>query len=249
MENSIDILNELLDLSPTLAAMEKVNVFTVPDGYFEYVSADIMAGIGQETGGHKNRISVLSGAEVPHDYFDTLADTILQRIKAKTAEDAATEIRVLSPMLYSVQNENVFETPPGYFRGLSENILNKVKPRPAVIRIQRLSSFFFRYAVAAAFTGMMALGVFKFTSSADEKIPLPDYVTAGLQVQNVDQELDKISDADIVKYLESGGTDVKAAFVANSIEKNDLPAQEEYLMDDQALDKYLNHINLNDLKN
>ena len=74
-------------------------------------------------------------------------------------------------------------------------------------------------------------------------------VIAGLQVQNVDQELANISDADIVKYLEATGTDVKAAIVANSVDENELPSQEDYLMDDKALDKYLNSINLNDLKN
>ena len=50
MENRNDILNELKELSPTLAAIEKVNVFTVPDGYFERVSADILVGIEVENG-------------------------------------------------------------------------------------------------------------------------------------------------------------------------------------------------------
>ena len=152
-------------------------------------------------------------------------------------------------MLYSIQNENVFEVPSGYFKNLSNNILDKVKPQPKVIKMQRRSSIFFKYAVAAAFTGVMALGVFKFTASDDKATELPAYVTAGLQVEDVDQELAKIPDADIMQYLEANGTDVKAAMVANSTDKNELPSQEEYLLDDNTLDNYLNSINLNDLKN
>ena len=34
MEKSTEILNELMSISPALAAIERVNVFTVPEGYF-----------------------------------------------------------------------------------------------------------------------------------------------------------------------------------------------------------------------
>ena len=287
MENSIDILNELKELSPTIAAIEKVNVFTVPQGYFEYLGADIMMGIEAENGtnhvspvadvpaGYFDTLSdsilnkikeqevevdILSANltslagknvyEVPQGYFDELPDSILAKIKTAETEDAATEIRTLSPMLYSIQNENVFEVPQGYFGNLSDEILDKAKPQSKVIPMQRRSSNIFKYAVAAVFTGVMALGVFKFTGNSTEKIELPNYVMIGLNdIKDVDQELAKISDADIVKFLEANGTDVKTAMVANSIDENKLPSQEDYLFDEQALDKYLNSINVDELKN
>ena len=68
-------------------------------------------------------------------------------------------------------------------------------------------------------------------------------------IKDVDQELAKISDADIVKFLEANGTDVKTAMVAGSIDENELPSQEDYLLDEKALDKYLNSINIDELKN
>ena len=37
--------------------------------------------------------------------------------------------------------------------------------------------------------------------------------------------------------------------VANSVDENELPSQEDYLLDEKALDKYLSSINVNDLKN
>ncbi len=243
MENRIDILNELKELSPVVAAIQKVNVFTVPEGYFVHLSTDILVGIEK---GLSNTASSVS--DVPTGYFDTLADTILSKIKALDAEDAAVEIRALSPMLYSIQNENVFVVPKNYFENLSGTVLNKVKPQPKVVTMQRRASVFFKYAVAAVFTGAMALGVLKF-AGGDKEIILPDYVTAGLQVQDVDQELAKISDDEIIKFLEASGTDVNAAIVANSIDENELPTQEDYLLDEKALDKYLNSINIDALKN
>lgn len=292
MENRIDILNELQGLSPTIAGLEKVNVFRVPLGYFESLSADILIGIETENGRNNSATSVtdvpagyfetLAGSilnkikaqdiekadaeintlsaeligmshknvfEVPQGYFDTLAGSILTKIKAAEVEDAAAEIRALSPMLYSIQNENVFKVPQGYFEGLSETVFNSVNPQTKVVSMKSRTASFFKYAVAAAFTGVMALGIFKFTGNSTEKIELPDYVTAGLKVQDVDQELAKISDADIVKFLEASGTDVKTAMVANSIDENELPSQEDYLMDEKTLDKYLNSINVDNLKN
>lgn len=246
MENRTDILNELKELSPTIAAMEKVNVFTVPQGYFDCLSADILMGIETENGSGN---TVSPTADVPAGYFDTLAGSILAKIKTPETEDAVTEIRALSPMLYSIQNEHVFDVPMGYFEGFSETVLNTVNPPVKVVSMKRRTSTFFKYAVAAAFTGVMALGVFKFTDNSTEKIELPDYVTAGLQVQDVDQELAKIADADIVNFLEANGTDVKTAMVAGSIDENELPSQEDYLLDEKALDKYLNTINIDELKN
>ena len=251
MENSIDILNELKELSPIIAGMEKINVFKVPDEYFEHLSDDIMMGIKTESGIKDHVSANTSIADVPEGYFGSLADNVLAKIKSLTTEDAAAELRILSPMLYSIQNQNVFDVPDGYFEGLSEDVLTKLQPQQQkVIVMRKRSNTFLKYAVAAAFTGVMALGVFKFTSnSKDNNDPV---IAQGIQIakeNKFDEELAKVTDADIVKFLEANGSDVKSALVANSVDENELPAQEDYLLDDKALDKYLNSINVNELKN
>lgn len=247
MENKEYILNELQELSPIIASIKKINVFTVPDGYFSYLPADIMLGVKTENGLPADALAE-PATDLPVGYFDTLAGNILQKIKTGQPETAAEEIRALSPMLYSIQNENVFDVPAEYFKNTATEILEKARPKAKLIPLQKRSSTFLKYAVAAAFTGAMALAVFKFTGSSNNKI-LPEYVKAGMQINDVDGELAKISDADIVKYLEETGTDVKAAYVANSIDENELPSQDDYLQDEKALDKYLNNINIDDLKN
>lgn len=251
MENRTDILNELSELSPVIAGIEKINVFTVPAGYFENLSSGILAGIATEENVSDLSFSDFTTNDVPQGYFDTLADTILGKIKAKNAENVSDELRALSPMLYSIQGENVFEVPQGYFTGLAETILTRVKPQQTkVVAISRRSNTFIKYAIAAAFTGVMALGVFKFTNNnktnVDPIVALGDKIA---RENRFDEELEKVDDADIVKFLEANGSDVKAALVANSVDENELPSQEDYLMDEKALDKYLNSINAKELKN
>ena len=302
METRLDILNELKELSPVIAGIEKVNVFTVPEGYFENLHNDILTGIESEKSLVINAFSNASSTDVPQGYFDTLADTILNKIKMQHAENAfdelrtlspmlysiqnenvfavpqgyfdslpgavlnkikmqnavsaSDELRTLSPMLYSIQNENIFTVPQGYFDSLSDTILDRVKPEQTkVVSMRRRSSTFMKYAVAAAFTGVMALGVFKL---ADDKRVSVDPVLAnsivgiGTEIareNKFDEELAKINDADIVKYLEASGNDVNAALVANSVDENELPNQVDYLMDEKALDNYLDNINVKGLSN
>ena len=243
METGIDILNELKGLSSLLAGMEKLNVFTVPQGYFENLPGLMLMAVKDETG-FLDHISRTTTATVPAGYFDGLADTILNRVKAQQNETAAAELRVLSPMLYSIQNENVFEVPAGYFDTLPEAIVEKIHPHQTkVIVMRKRSTAFMKYAVAAAFTGVMALGVFKFTAPADVK-------GGDAMTINIDKELDKVSNEDIIKYLEANGENVDATTVAGkTLDANDLPSQDDYINDDKALDKYLDNITANDLKN
>lgn len=295
MNSSNDIWNELNELSPLLAGLEKRNVFTVPAGYFESLAPTVLMSVKEETGGLLESISNHSSLSVPQGYFDTLAGNILNKIKTAENEtpelkdlsaviygipktnvfavpqsyfenladtvlnkaaqhhNAATELKTLSPLLYDLQNKNVFTVPEGYFESLSATIADKLKPQAAkvVMMSKRSTTTIFKYAVAAVFTGVMALGVYKFTNNSGKNNP--DAVVAiGTQIakdNKFDEELSKVSDDDILKYLQANGNEVDVAVVANTVDENELPTQEDYLTDDKALDKYLDNIDLNDLKN
>lgn len=294
MNSSNDIWNELNELSPLLAGLEKRNVFTVPAGYFESLAPTVLMSIKEETGGLLESISSHSSLSVPQGYFDTLAGNILNKIKAAETEttelkelstvvydipktnvftvpqdyfenladtilnkatqhhNAATELKTLSPLLHTLQNKNVFTVPEGYFESLSATVLNKTKPQEAkvVMMGKRSTTTIFKYAVAAVFTGVMALGVYKFTNNSGKNNS--DAVAIGTQIakdNKFDEELSKVSDDDIIKYLQANGNEVDVAVVANTVDENELPTQEDYLTDDKALDKYLDNIDLNDLKN
>ena len=272
MNNSNNILNELKELSPLIAGMEKVNVFTVPEGYFEMLGECILMNVKEEAGGFLSTIANQSFRQVPQGYFESLADNILNKVKAQDdadkelkellptlhnitnknvftvppeyfeslagnilnnitdKDDAATELKELSPMLYSIQNKNVFTVPQAYFESLSAAILDKTKPQQAkvVTMVSRRTTTILKYAVAAVFTGIIALGVFKFTSIGNKAEAPINY--SNIMKTNVDAELAKISDAEILNFLTKEGVDVEAAvavaqmqdkFDAEEINSND----------------------------
>lgn len=268
MTNSIDTTNELKELSPMLGGMEKVNVFTVPAGYFERVGEDILLTVNEETGTLLNSISNQIETKVPPGYFDSLAEIILSKIKSKEANSLNAinenqssllsspfpppleeiEEAKLSPTLFSIQNKNVFTVPYGYFEALPENILSLIKPRQVKVVNMGNRNNWFKYAAAAAFVGIVMFTAFKFMGN-NNKVELPQYVKEGMKINNVDDELAKITDEDIIKYLQADSIDVDAALVANTIDENELPAPDDYFTDDKTLDYYLDNIDINDLKN
>ncbi|MGZ4048807.1 MAG: hypothetical protein ACXVNN_05545 [Bacteroidia bacterium] len=127
MKNSPEILNELMVISPLLAALEKVNVFSVPEGYFNELHSRITNYAILNNSSPVENINKRNLQEVPAGYFDSLSDSILAKVKAAYPESAKEEISNLSPLLYSLKRENIFTVPEGYFDNLSNLILAKLR--------------------------------------------------------------------------------------------------------------------------
>ncbi len=123
METKTDILNELDAISPLIAGIKKVNVFTVPNEYFETISDTVMVCLREE-GFAFTTSNARSATEVPIGYFDELAASILGKIKANDA--ASEEIKYLSPLLFDLQKKQVFKAPKDYFQNLPERIVEKI---------------------------------------------------------------------------------------------------------------------------
>lgn len=243
MENRNEILNELKEISPLLAGLEKENLYTVPEGYFEGVAGNLLQVVQDENAGLLKHISRQQQGAVPEGYFDNLAAGILEKIKAQQEE---------YPVLAGISKENVYTVPAGYFDGLGSTILSKVQePQGKLVQMGGKGNSWFKYAAAAVFTGMIALGVYKFTGSSNST-SLDAVTKEGLSIakqHTFEAEFSRVTDEDIIKYLQTNGADVDAAVVANVMDEKELPAKEDYLTDDKALDKYLDNIDLTDLKN
>ncbi len=121
MEANTDILKELSSLSPLIAEMNKTNVFSVPDGYFDSISSKVLMFLPEEQNlFQKDQQGETQG--IPAGYFDQLADSILHKIKS--GETAIEEIRRLSPLLYDIQHKNVLTVPAGYFESLNNSLFH-----------------------------------------------------------------------------------------------------------------------------
>lgn len=247
MENRTEILNELQSLSPTLTELHGVNLYTVPNGYFNVLSEDILHSIQVAKYGIVNSAQKQDTTDVPQGYFENLADTILTKIKQE--DNVSEELRRLSPMLYSVQNEKVYTVTKNYFEQLHTELMEKVQLQQAIVTTMHKRNFtFIKYAVAAVFTGIITFGAFKFTTTNK----LDDTTKQGLAIaknNSFDIELNKLTDEDIVKYLSNSSTDADVALLINVVDENELPTQEDYLIDEKALDNFLDNVNLEDLKN
>lgn len=127
MKNSPEILNELIAISPLLAGLEKVNVFSVSEGYFNELHSRITNYVILNNSSPVENINNRSFPEVPAGYFDTLSDSILAKVKAAYPESAREEISNLSSLLNSLKSENIFTVPEGYFDNLANLIFAKLR--------------------------------------------------------------------------------------------------------------------------
>lgn len=266
LKHSESILNELKEISPLLAKIEKINVYTVPENYFSGLYKQILEKAKNTTfptlpaSDTSYFASETRFLDVPEGYFDNLAGNILKKIKSPQIDNAGEELRQLSPMLYAVQNENVFSAPAGYFETLPGTILNAIQPssQAKVVAIKK-RSLVWNYAIAAMLTGVMAVSAlwitnksFKLTPVISEVKNIPSYVLDANQFKN-EQQLNEgiasLSDDEIIKYLEVTGTNADDEVLASGINEKDLPAEQDYLLNDNTLDTYLDNIDLKNNEN
>ena len=59
---------------------------------------------------------------------------------------------------------------------------------------------------------------------------------------DVSEGISKLSDDEIIKYLETTSTASDNEALTSNIEEKELPAPQEYLQDEKTLDNYLNNI-------
>ncbi len=100
--------------------------YTVPDGYFDTLPVQMMLGIAiEEKAGEEPVLNINNqhGYEVPIGYFEGLASSILNRIKAGETPNAQEELALLSPVLGGIVKKNPFASPDNYFANIPENII------------------------------------------------------------------------------------------------------------------------------
>ncbi len=114
------ILNELKDLSPTLAAIPRINVFSVPDGYFDLLSTRLLI---QARPGETGEVTAEMKTSVPDGYFENLAGNIMARIKREALSEVVLETHGVSSLVAEIGNQNMYKVPSGYFQNLSNSIL------------------------------------------------------------------------------------------------------------------------------
>lgn len=246
-----DILNELNAISPIVAGVPYVNVFTVDAQYFSVIEAELNARISAD-----EFYSSKESFTVPEGYFEGLGANILQKIKAGENNEVVAEMNGLSSLIAGISKENVYRVPEGYFAQLE--FVPEIKAPAKVIQMNSARSrSIFRYAAAAVITGLLGISVINIvdkTNTVGEKpgtevqFATKDVLAKAtniIQKGTFDKELNDLSDKEIEQYLQQSGQDANAAMVAASANNDSkLPEATDYILDENTLDNYLKDNNL-----
>lgn len=237
----------------------KRNIRDVPEGYFETLSDSILAKIKttypESAEEELNRIAPnLKNLNkniftVPQGYFETLSDLVLTNAKGLNYKTAEEELRSLSTTLYALKHKNVFTVPEGYFEALAGNVSKKLNAAPPkIVPIRR--STWLQYAAAAVITGIIAIASLQIFNNHHNNnsgmASLPDYVKASLKyktAEDLNSGIAKLSDADIIKYLEKNGNVTDNELLINNTDMSAMPSATDYLSDENTLNEYLDKIN------
>ncbi len=216
------------------------NEAEVPEGYFEVLPIEVLG-----------KIKTLNEEQtLPVGYFDNLSASVMQRIKAETTEvNVHTEMEQLSPAIAAIGNEHPFTVPANYFNNNIEAITKKVmEKKPAVIVQIGTARKVLRYAVAAVVTGLMGLGIYTIafdnTQQASSNTAVMAKANNILKTNSIDDVFNSLTEADITDYMTAKGSNINAALVASTINDADLPAAEDYMFDEEALNDFLKGKNI-----
>ena len=238
MEKNTEILNELMEISPLLAEIPRVNIQSVPPGYFENLEEriTIYSLLNQE---ETQNSPLKEGAGIPAGYFENLPDSILSKVKKIEEEE-----KEHYPVLDSLKNIEVFHVPEGYFDNLSDVILSKIHRNEKAKVISITGKTWWKYMAAALIAGiilMSALYLFNIGGRNDSP-----YLAAAKEYQTstqLNKGIASLKDDDIIAYLETHGNITDNDVLLNNINTNGLPTEVDYLIDNNALNNYLDKIN------
>lgn len=214
-ELTLSILKQTSESTTSLSSKKQMP-FSMPDGYFEGLSAKIMGRIEQI---EKENIDLESLErvnifKVPNNYFQELeVNTNIERF-SKT---------------------NIFKVSEGYFEGLSEKILSNIEPKQAkTIKVNWWKTPQIRWSVAASIVLMVGLW-FSIPQFTKDKTELA---------------LEKVSNAEIKSYLETQDLSYLEYESSTETVQNSTKTTENKVLDGLNIDKQdiLEHLETQDLE-
>jgi hypothetical protein len=187
MNNNGDILN----------SVQEINVYTVPEGYFNNLADGIMSSI------HLEAIKPLAqqvSYSVPDRYFEDLSATILARVQAIPGALSSPADTATTDFLSTIGKRNVYEAPAHYFDELPAQLVNRVNSsaKTKVVSLRTVTRNWLSYASAAAVAGIMVVGAFMFTDNNQQSAS--SYYNGFTNI-DVKKGVSTLSESEIDTYL------------------------------------------------
>jgi hypothetical protein len=234
----------------SLDKIAKINIFKVPQNYFEELTASILKQAQNES---KSNISqkLKTPLAMPDGYFEGLSAKIMGRIEQiekknidleslervnifKVPENYFQELE-LNTNIERFGKTNVFKVPQGYFESLSEKILSNIAPKQAkTIKVNWWKTTQIRWSAAASVVLMVGLwfGIPQLTKDKTELA------------------LEKVSNAEIKTYLETQDLSYLEYESATETAQNATKVSENKVLDGLNINKQdiLEHLETQDLE-
>ncbi|MEO9209600.1 MAG: hypothetical protein ABI208_00800 [Ginsengibacter sp.] len=238
MDLSKEILEELKNISPLVSEIKKVPIGKVPFEYFESLPERIVAWVKANEGGNAFSIE-----EIPEQYFENLSTQIISTINEEEEfQKEWNEFKEEFPILYSLKNKQTLKVPNGYFEETPLLILDKCESKQKA-KVISLPSKWWKYAAAAIIGAVMIVGSIQFYNKSTTRNKINSYLVASTQYKTEDQikqGVASLNDEEIIAYLENHGNITDNSLLTSDVNMNELPAIEDYLLNENTLKDYLN---------
>lgn len=224
-----NILQELKELDSRLANVASQNVYTVPKGYFDSLTDQVMFRIrALEANNPADELNALSPQlgklskempySLPKDYFETLTDNVLKTIQTGGLS-SKDELAAISPLLSSLKKETPYSVPEGYFESLSPT-RREEEVQPSLKVVSLFSRTWFRYAAAAVVAGIIILASISLFTSEKE----PGGKALAKFTRDV-KKMDEQQKDDMIDFFDAG-LDGKETAQVNTDAKNSQEVKE-----------------------
>lgn len=178
---------------------------------------------------------------VPAGYFDTLADSIMLRIRAEAAASPEEELELLSPFLRKLDKTPPYTVPQGYFENLATSLPKpaeeKQKEPAPVVRMSPRRVF--SYAAAAVTVGLITIVAWFFIQSPAKQQTTVAANHDTLTERQMQKDISGLSDTEIASFVEGNAVaDVENQVVAVQLEEEPFRLMLSEVSDEE-LEKYL----------
>lgn len=228
MTKNNNILQELNELGSSLPKETPLNIYTVPNGYFDGLAQQVMNRIKLlESENTKEELNLLSPMlasiskempyTVPAGYFDNLEEKLMHSVReASDYQTANEEINTLSPLLGGLNKQMPFSLPQNYFETLAGNISNKLDNKTETKVVSISSRKWLRYAAAAVVTGVIAFAGFLYLNTKFNSDPSRSFAKFE---KKLNKEIKKTSDKELNDFIQSTGLTGEEKVQANAKEE------------------------------
>lgn len=222
-----DIIQELNELGSSLKNAASVEIYSVPDGYFQNFASAVLARIAEEKSDPEIKFLTRENPyKVPADYFENFEEKMLAIVRNHPDYlNSREELELLSPLLSNLKKEPVYSVPQDYFTNFHVALKSEQPAKVVTMSNRKL----FRAAAAAVITAIIAIGGLMIYNTG-QKIP-GDKVIA-----NVEKDVKKINDVkqlDNLSEMMDAGLNEKSVASVGKIKTDDV----EKLLQDVSMEE------------